>query len=260
MRVQDERRRRRERSATAQAAPPEELVVAGLSNHALSRILARDQREIPPKPPLRTGRQVDTIFDTSPFMKDVVGAKLGKGSVSKAMKIDNEKAFEAAWVEYAQRSVNPQTDKNFTEEEARKFLAVKGVRAFQDEDRGEIHVRKDRADLGTQIHEGMHLFADDRWRRKMNYNVNEGVTEYFTRKVGPEVDVHRDDSSFLREYTSATHLVNAATEPVVAAAYFEGDLTGLKKAVDARGKGTFDQWLGFLDVSDFKSANKLLKQ
>jgi hypothetical protein len=259
MRVRDERRRR-QREASAAPAPPEVLAVAGLSNHALSRLLARDPKPIPPKPPLRTGRQVDTIFDTSPFMKDVVAAKLGKGAIAKAMKIDNDAAFEKAWVGYAQRSVNPQTDKNFTEEEAKQFLATKGVRAFQDEDRGEIHIRKDRSDLGTQIHEGMHLFADDRWRRKMNYNVNEGVTEYFTRKVGPEVDVHRDDASFLREYTSATHLVNAATEAVVQAAYFDGDLAGLKKAVDARGAGTWEQWLGFLDVNDFKSANKLLRQ
>jgi hypothetical protein len=133
------------------------------------------------------------------------------------------------------------------------------VRAFQDEDKGVIHIRKERADLGTQIHEGMHAHSNDRWRKKMNYAVNEGVTEYFTRKVGPEVEVHRDDSSFLREYTSATHLVGVATEPVVAAAYFEGDLDGLKNAVDtAKGAGTWGKWVGHLDGNDFKGANKLL--
>ena len=234
---------------------PDQLPVGGLSNHALSRLLARQPK---PKPPLRTGGEVDTIFDTSPYLKDLVGSKMRKVSLAKIMKIDNEAAFEKAWLEYARRSINPATDRNFSQDEAKSFLATKGVRAFQDEERGVIHVRKERADLGTQLHEGLHAHSDDRWRRRMNYAVNEGVTEYFTRKLGPEVDVQRDDASFLREYTSATHLVTVATEPVVAAAYFEGDLGGLKNAVDARGAGTWNQWVGFLDASDFKSANKLL--
>jgi hypothetical protein len=235
---------------------PEALPLEGLSNHALSRVLARQPL---PKQPLRTGKQVDTIFDTSPYLKDLVGAKMRKVSVAKIMKIDNEAAFAKAWLEYAQRSINPATDRNFSEDEAKSWLATKGVRAFQDEDKGVIHIRKERADLGTQIHEAMHAHSDDRWRGKMNYAVNEGVTEYFTRKVGPEVEVHRDDSSFLREYTSATHLVTIATEPVVAAAYFDGDLASLKNAVDgAKGAGTWSKWTGFLDGNEFKSANKLL--
>jgi hypothetical protein len=235
---------------------PEALPVDGLSNHALSRLLARQPQ---PKQPLRTGKQVDTIFDTSPFLKDLVGSKMRKVNLAKIMKIDNEAAFKSAWLEYAQRSINPATDRNFSAEEAENWLATKGVRAFQDEDKGVIHIRKERADLGTQIHEGMHAHSNDRWRKKMNYAVNEGVTEYFTRKVGPEVEVHRDDSSFLREYTSATHLVTVATEPVVAAAYFEGDLDNLKGAVDgAKGAGTWGKWVGHLDGNDFKAANKLL--
>ena len=235
---------------------PDALPVDGLSNHALSRLLARQPQA---KQPLQTGKQVDTIFDTSPYLKDLVGSKMRKVNLAKIMKIDNEAAFAKAWLEYAQRSINPATDRNFSEDEAKSWLATKGVRAFQDEDKGVIHIRKERADLGTQIHEGMHAHSDDRWRKKMNYAVNEGVTEYFTRKVGPEVEVHRDDSSFLREYTSATHLVTVATEPVVGAAYFEGDLANLKKAVDdAKGAGTWGKWVGNLEVNDFKSANKLL--
>jgi hypothetical protein len=236
-------------------------------NHAVSRMLARDPNPAlekrptarPPKQKLRAGREVDAIFDASPYLKDLVGAKLGKQKIAKAMKLDDEAAFQKAWLKYAQRSINPATNRNFTEEEAKDFNAREGVRAFQDEDRGEVHIRKERADLGTQLHEGLHLFSDDRWRKRMGYNVNEGVTEYFTRKLGPEVQVERDDSSFLRQYTSASHLVTAATEPVVAAAYFDGAIAALKTAVDARGKGTWDKWIGFLDANDFKHANALLK-
>lgn len=239
-------------------------------NHAVSRVLARDPNPAlerrpaarPPKPKLRTGREVDAIFDSSPYFKDLIGAKLKKVSLEKAMKIDGEAEFERAWIDYAKRSYNPQTDRNYSEQEAKEYLATQGVRAFQDEDRGEVHIRRERADLGTQLHEGLHLFSDDRWRRRMNYNVNEGVTEYFTRKLGPEVMVERDDGSFLRQFTSATHLVAAAGEQLVAGAYFEGDIAALKSAIDGskpNGKGTWAKWVGFLEAGDFKAANALLK-
>ena len=118
------------------------------------------------------------------------------------------------------------------------------MRAFQDEVRGKIHIRKEKADLGTQLHEGLHLFSDDRWKKTMNYQVNEGVTEYFTRKLAPEVKVERDDNSFLREYTSATHLVAAAGEQVVAAAYFDGDIASLQdedRRAQARRRGHLEE-------------------
>jgi len=237
-------------------------------NRAVSRVLARDPNPAlekrptarPPKQKLRGGREVDAIFDSSPFLKDLIGAKLGKQKLEKAMKLDDEAAFERAWLAYAQRSINPATGRNFTEQEAKDFSAREGVRAFQDEDRGEVHIRKERSDLGTQLHEGLHLFSDNGWRKRMGYNVNEGVTEYFTRKLGPEVQVVRDDNSFLRQYTSASHLVTAVTEPVVSAAYFDGDIAALKTAVDARkGTGTWGKWLAALDANDFKGANALLK-
>jgi hypothetical protein len=235
-------------------------------NRAVSRVLARDpnptleQRPTRPvKQPLKGGREVDAIFDSTPFLKDLIGAKLGKGKLEKAMKLDDEATFGRAWLAYAQRSINPATGQNFTEKEAKDFMAKEGVRAFQDEDRGEVHIRKERSDLGTQIHEGLHLFSENRWRKRMGYNVNEGVTEWFTRKLGPTVQVQRDDSSFLRQYTSVTHLVDLVGEPVVAAAYFEGDIAGLKAAVDAKkGHGTWDKWLDFLDANNFKGANALL--
>ena len=236
-------------------------------NRAVSRLLARDhnpalERKPPARPPkqaLRGGREVDAVFDASPFLKDLVGAKLGKHRLEKAMKLDDEATFQDAWLEYAQRSINPATNRNFTEQEAKDFMAREGVRAFQDEDRGVVHIRKSRSDLGTQLHEGLHLFSDDKWRKRMGYNVNEGVTEFFTRKLGPEVQVERDDSSFLRQYTSVTHLVTAVSEPVVAAAYFGGDIAALKSAVDGKGKGTWDRWLDLLDGNDFKGANALMR-
>jgi hypothetical protein len=241
-----------------------------IGNRAVSGVLARDPNPAlkksptprPPKPKLKTGREVDVIFDTSPYLKDMVGEKLRKVSLEKTMVLDEDAAFEAAWVEYAKRSVNPDTGKQFgDDDEARAFLKLRGVRAFQDEDHGSVHILKTRSDLGTQLHEGLHLHAADKWKSDMasRYNVNEGVTEFFTRKMGPAVGVERDDNSYLREFTSATHLVAAATEEVVAAAYFEGDMSALEQKIESRGAGTWRQWLRHLDNSDFKAANALLK-
>jgi hypothetical protein len=241
-----------------------------IGNRAVSGVLAREPNPAlkkapaprPPKPKLKTGREVDVIFDTSPYLKDMVGEKLRKVSLEKTMVLDGDAAFETAWVEYAKRSVNPDTGQTFGDDvEARAFLKIKGVRAFQDEDRGKVHILKARSDLGTQLHEGLHLHAADKWKSDIasNYNVNEGVTEFFTRKIGPDVGVERDDNSYLREFTSATHLVAAATEEVVAAAYFEGDLAALQQKIDGRGAGTWRQWLRHLEAGNFKAANALLK-
>jgi hypothetical protein len=221
-------------------------------NHAVARILARDANPAlerhptvrPPKPPLKSGREVDAIFDASPFFKDLVGARLKKLPLAKIMKLDAEPQFEAAWIEYAMRSFNPETNQKFTKEEAKSFVDAKGLRA----------------DLRTQLHEGLHLFCDEGWKDRMgmDYNVNEGFTQYFTRKLGDELGLEADDGSFLRQYTSVTHLVTAVGEGAVTAAYFHGDVAGLKAKVDARKPGTWKEWLGVLGAGDFKGANKLM--
>src|SRR5207342_3534608 len=130
-----------------QPARPSPAVAAAqqqFGNRALGRMLARDPnpalRNAPP-PPLKKPGEVDAIFDASVHLKDMIGAKLGKGSLKKAMHLDDAGAFEAAWVEYAMRSINPDTKQAFaSKDEALAFLKKKGVRAFQDETRGAIHI------------------------------------------------------------------------------------------------------------------------
>jgi hypothetical protein len=234
-------------------------------NRAVSGVLARDENPAlknAPPPPLKAPGEVDAIFDTSAHMKHLIGAKLGKGSIEKAMILDDAAAFESAWAEYALRSINPETGQNFaSEDEARAFLKKKGVRAFQDTDRGKIHINKERSNLGTELHEALHFFSSDRWKSHIGYTANEGVTEYFTRAMGPDAGVDRDINSFLQEFTSATHLVEASDEQTVAAAYFDGDIASLEHKIDARkpdGAGTWRQWLRHLDERNFKAANALL--
>jgi len=242
-------------------------LVAGVSNAALARVLARDpnpkleERKQPEKQPVRAGAEIDEIFDSSPYFAALVAGKVGKGqTIEKAMRLDSDADFEKAWVAYAIGTPNPGTQKNFTEDEARDWLAKKGVRAFQDEVRGEIHIRKSRADLGVQLHEALHFHSHDRFRNRVGYIANEGVTEWFTRKIGPEVKVERDINSFLREYTSATHMVDAVGEDLVKKAYFDGDVSALKTRFDELEPGGWDRWLDLLDAQDFKGANALAKK
>jgi hypothetical protein len=235
-----------------------------IGNRAVSRLLARDpnkdlKKGPPEKIPLKTPGEVKTIFSTSPYVKDLVGKKMKKLDIETSMIIDDEPAFETAWVEYALRSINPGTGAYFKDDkEALDFLKLKGVRAFQDDKLKKVHIRQERSDLGTQLHEGLHFFSDDRWKRVAGYNANEGVTEYFTQKIGPEVKVERGEAFFLQQFTSATHLVKAAGEDVVQKAYFDGDVSALKAKIDLRGKDTWEKWLEALDKNDYKAANKLL--
>jgi hypothetical protein len=91
------------------------------------------------------------------------------------------------------------------------------------------------------------------------YNVNEGFTQYFTRKLGDELGLEADEGSFLKQYTSVAHLVGAVGEGPVTAAYFEGDVAGLKAAADGRKAGSWKHWLDMLGDSDFKGANALMR-
>jgi hypothetical protein len=237
-----------------------------IGNRAVSRLLARDpnpalKKGPPEKIPLKTAAEVNTIFSTNQYVKDLVGEKMKKQNLTAVMTIDDEQTFQDAWVEYAKRSINPNTGAYFKDDqEALDFLKIKGVRAFQDDrkDTRRVHIRQEKSDLGTQLHEGLHFFSDDRWKRQSGYNANEGVTEFFTRKMGPEVKVERDDSFYLQQFTSATHLVTAAGEDIVKRAYFDGDVSALRQKIDSRGAGTWDKWLDYMDRSDYKAANKLV--
>ncbi len=97
-RIHDER----ERELRARRAGPPAPAWA-FSNHALARVLARNPNPAlernptvrPAKPPLKSGREVDAIFDASPFFKDLIGARLKKLPLAKAMHLDDEHVFEA---------------------------------------------------------------------------------------------------------------------------------------------------------------------
>jgi hypothetical protein len=100
-----------------------------------------------------------------------------------------------------------------------------------------IWVHRDMGNAGTVIHEGMHKYADPTLRdeqiamckaKTIPYGgisqLDEGITEYFTRKVDPTRKNYQDP------FEVATELVRRCTEPVVAAAYYDGAFDPLKAA------------------------------
>jgi hypothetical protein len=236
-----------------------------IGNHAVSRILARDAGPQPgPKKPPIGGARVDEIFDTSPYIKELVGEKMKLGArAEKQLRYDDEKAFEEAWIKYSVGKDNPDSrtpeDRAHTEASARLALR-RGVRGFHDEERGEIHIRVDRADEGTPLHEGLHLHTHPDFKAFASYGLNEGVTEYFTRKLCQEVGAQRDPNAFLPEHHSVELMVKERDVPdeCLAAAYFKGDLDRLRRAMDGD-RGMLEQWTGALGARDYKKANDIVR-
>lgn len=52
----------------------------------------------------------------------------------------------------------------------------------------EIYINRTRASDSTLIHELLHLLTDENFNRNVSSKLNEGVTEYFTRKVQGAID------------------------------------------------------------------------
>jgi hypothetical protein len=201
-----------------------------------------------------TGKQVDTYLNASPFIKTYVEAKFKAGTKAEGhVHIHTPAEFVKAWVKYSMGRKNPDTGKVFTEEEAKKWEP--NVNAFRDGT--EIHVHQDRGETGTAIHESIHLFGSDSYRDKLGFNANEGTTEYFTRMVCAEQKIARG-SFYVSERKSIEKLVTVTTKETLAAAFFQGKVDDLEKAVEGKAKGTFAKWVGFMQGKKYSDADALL--
>jgi hypothetical protein len=233
-------------------------VQQGHGNSAFGRMLMRDPpaAAAPPAIGHKTGKEVDDALDASPFFSKLVEDKHKKGTKAEGnVHIHNNADFVKAYVAMALTKSNPDTGKIFTEAEA--TARAENVNAFQD--KGEIHVHEARGEAATTVHESMHLFSEQAaWTNKVGYNVNEGTTEFFTKKLCAEIKLARG-SFYPSQHTSVVKLVGASSENLLADAYFKGKLTELEAAVDAsKGAGTFGKWLAFMKASKYADADALL--
>jgi hypothetical protein len=90
---------------------------------------------------------------------------------------------------------------------------------------GTVFVSGDRGNPGTMIHEGIHFYAPDDFLRAHGEPLNEGVTEYFARKITVALKIER--SNYEPNLQAAKTLVERAGEPAVINAYFKADMAGL---------------------------------
>lgn len=205
-----------------------------------------------------SGAVVDAYLSSSSFFKGYTESKMKKGTkATTAVQIHNAADFKKEWVAYALTKHNPDTGKTFTKAEAEAWEQSR-VNAFQSG--GKIHLHEERGEQGTAIHESMHLFSDDtNWTNVVGFNINEGATEKFTRMLCEENKITRE--GFLPDQlASVEKLVGISSKEKLADAYFNGSLDGIKKDAEAKGKGTWDKWVGFMKAGKYSEADTLLKE
>jgi hypothetical protein len=250
----------------------------GVGNHAVTRMLMRNENpalESKPEPAVqhKTGKDVDTYADASPFFKKWVGEKIKGGQKAEGhVHIHTPADFKKKWREYAMARTNPDTGNLFTESEADAWEP--NTNAFQGD--GEIHVHQDRGEAATTIHESMHLYSSPKWKA-LGFNPNEGATEYFTKKLCAENSITRGNF-YPDQHTSVKKLADAVGEDTLARGYFDGDIDAVKEKADRKKGwmtklsewwherkegpderlGTWDKWLGFINAGKYAEADALL--
>ena len=143
------------------------------------------------------------------------------------------------WVAY--NKANPLQAKAYRE-------TCKDTYGFVDdrEEPPRILLNRDLRDPAILIHEGLHIYSNPELREELGPDVNEGVTEYFTRQITDReriehVRLHEKPFQKVKELTTAIN--DKKIEDALRKAYFFGDVNGLRKMVDGRlGTGSLDRW------------------
>jgi hypothetical protein len=112
---------------------------------------------------------------------------------------------------------------------------------------GRVWIHKDRGNAGTMIHEAIHKYSDEALIG-ISQPLNEGVTEYFTRKVCDALTPPiTGRGNYQNNYDCVVTLVSLVTEATLASAYFDGQTDALKDAfVKAKSE---DDWNEFIDAT-----------
>jgi len=199
------------------------------------------------------GKDVDTYASAEPFIKAYVAEKIKGGTKAEGhVHVYDAAEFKKKTLEYLMGGLNDATGKTYTKEEAEAFEPR--VRAYQDA--GEIYIHEDRADMGTAVHESMHLYSNDTFPGTLGFNVNEGTTEYFTRMITDEHKIAR--GGYPSQFASVTKLVGASSKETLAEGYFNGKLKGLEDAVEGKAKGAWASWKDHMRKGKYSDADALL--
>jgi len=109
---------------------------------------------------------------------------------------------------------------------------------------GRVIIHKDRGNAGTTIHEGLHKYSDGAYLSTLGFQLNEGATEYFTRKIADQLDPPIVRGNYQPNWELTVALKDIVGEDKLAPAYFDGAVDALKNAfISAR---SADKWTTLL--------------
>jgi hypothetical protein len=152
------------------------------------------------------------------------------------------------------RLPNPDADRPQTEAEARSNAVwIEGLTTETDK----IYLQGGSNLPHVVVHEGIHATSPHAdVLAKLGWHINEGMTEYFTRRVCVTAALHPGT-----EYPAWTYgvqaLVDLVGEATVAAALFEAKDVALKAAVDgAAGSGSFVLWRAAMESLAMKEEDQ----
>jgi hypothetical protein len=221
-----------------------------------------------------TGAMVDTMFSNSPtfgpYLKTRIttgtsrcGGEKGPQVSAGHVHFHPDAEFQLANMHDDAAKGNPAHPRScggyerYTEAEAR---ADTNIAAFRDQT--ELHINEDKAQLTDTIHESFHRYQDEDYTDALGARAMEGTTEYFTKVLCDEqTPPLAHNITYVNESAAMKRMIVNGGVGIgpVADAYFNGNISGLRAAVDAKQPGRFAAWVGSMKRAqpDYVSANKL---
>ena len=196
-----------------------------------------------------TGAALDTYTSGSTAIGAYVRTQIAAGRIATGhVHFLGGPDFRTRFLEYAQRHGMSETDARAMEP---------GVEAYQDGT--EVWVNQNRGEPATVIHEGMHLYESNQYDGQLGFNVSEGTTEWFMQMVVAEQSLSVVHPAYVQEVAAVRRMAAKGGNAAVMDAYFNGNIAGLRTAVDAAtSAGTFDRWVTFMKAGQYAQANALM--
>lgn len=207
--------------------------------------------------PLQTLREDSIQRAIIPRIRQAFGYKIGSDASKKLL----ENAFEGREFDVSNISIVSEAELKKKYDEATsegEYDQTGGLEGFTDVDTGEIYINKDAQAVDTVPHEVLHKNSDTAVGIQMGTNLDEGITEYLTQKTAKKAGF-KPSSSYPNDLAVIQKLAALVSDGPIEKAYFDGDVDGLKTALDAKKEdGTFDSLVVHMKAESYADAGGLL--